>query len=70
MKLTRETMRATVNIWKGRKKTMNDENMTIVINALADKIRMLEWDKKMLQERIEKLLSMIPEEKREEITPF
>lgn len=49
---------------------MNDENISIVLNALADKIRMLEWDKKMLQERIEKLLSMIPEEKREEITPF
>lgn len=68
--MTRETMRGTVNFQKGRKKTMNDENISIVINALADKIRMLEWDKKMLQERIEKLLLMIPEEKREEITPF
>lgn len=68
--MTRETMRGTVNFQKGRKKTMNDENISIVINALADKIRMLEWDKKMLQERIEKLLSMIPDDKREEITPF
>ena len=70
MKLTRGMRRGNVKQQKGREKTMNDENMSVVVNALADKIRMLEWDKKMLQERIEKLLSMIPDDKRDEITPF
>ena len=49
---------------------MNDENIAIVLNAMADKIRMLEWEKKCLQERNEKLLSLIPDDKRDEITPF
>jgi len=34
---------------------MNEENITIVLNALADKIRMLEWEKKCLEQRIAEL---------------
>ena len=49
---------------------MNEDNITIVLNALADKIRMLEWDKKILQERNEALMKMIPADKLDEITPF
>lgn len=49
---------------------MNDENIAIVLNALADKIRMQEWEIKRQQERIEKLTAMIPPEKLAEITPF
>ena len=30
---------------------MNDENITIVLNALADKIRMLEWENETLRKR-------------------
>ena len=51
-------------------KAMTNENITIVLNALADKIRMLEWDKKILQERNEALMKMIPADKLDEITPF
>lgn len=68
--MTRETRRGNVNIRKGREKTMNDENIAIVLNALADKIRMQEWEIKRQQERIEKLISMIPSETAAEITPF
>lgn len=34
---------------------MNDENIAIVLNALADKIRVLEWENKHLREQNEQL---------------
>ena len=65
--MTRVTRRGNVNLQKGRKKTMNEENITIVLNALADKIRMLEWEKKCLQERIDALVNEVPTVRQEEI---
>lgn len=55
MKLTRGTRRGKKNMQKGRKKTMTDENITIVLNALADKIRMQEWEIKRLMEQNDRL---------------
>ncbi len=46
---------------------MNDENIAIVLNALADKIRMLEWEKKCLQERYDALVNEAPTVRQEEI---
>lgn len=34
---------------------MNEENITIVLNALADKIRMQEWEIKRLMEHNDRL---------------
>lgn len=56
-----------MNIRKGREKTMNDENIAIVLNVLADKIRMLEWEKKCIQERYDALVNGFPPEKKNEI---
>lgn len=49
---------------------MCEDNIAIILNALADKIRMLQWENKRLQERNEALIALIPPEKAEEITPF
>ena len=54
---------------------MNDENISIVLNALADKIRMQEWEIKSQQKRIEeltdKLAAVSPEDaKKVEVIPF
>lgn len=46
---------------------MNEDNITIVLNALADKIRMLEWEKKCIQERYDALVNGMPPEKKNEI---
>lgn len=54
---------------------MNEDNIAIVLNALADKIRLLEWDIKCKQKHIEeltdKLAAVSPEEaKKVETIPF
>lgn len=54
---------------------MNDENIVVVLNTLADKIRILEWDIKCKQKHIEeltdKLAAISPEEaKKLEAIPF
>lgn len=64
-----------MNLRKGRKKTMNDENIAIVLNALADKIRMQEWEIRSQQKRIEELTDKLAavsteETKKIEVIPF
>lgn len=49
---------------------MTDENIAIVLNALADKIRTQAWEIERLQEKYEKIVSLLPPDKLEEITPF